>query len=332
MKKVVSKLISFFIISFLILFFVVKDNYRDIINSINDSKLIYICIGFIIVLLGDFFRSLSISTFIKTENKEYGCYKGFLLLLQTNFFNGITPFSLGGQPFQLYSLKKDKVIGYKDGIKVIFKDFYSYQLALIILSSMCLVLNKIYNIVVFDKFTVFLIIMGYLLNFIIALLLLWLPNSNKNYNKIVDFIFNIFCKFKLIKNKNLLLDKYNNFIVDFKYKIKETLSDKSLVVKCVLFNMIKILSLGVSTYFCFKSLGFTPQIFDCVVLTIIVITMASFIPIPGSSGGVEYGFIVLFSMYLAKVNVNAALIIWRFLTYYLLIIIGGIMVVFKNKE
>ena len=65
MKKIGSKVISLIFISTIILFFVLKDNYNEIINVLKNTNNLYILYGFIIVLIGDLFKSLSITTIVK---------------------------------------------------------------------------------------------------------------------------------------------------------------------------------------------------------------------------------------------------------------------------
>lgn len=331
MKKICGKIILLVLISFLILFLVLKDNYYEIIEILKKSNIIYIILGFIVVLIGDLFKSLSITNIIK-EDKDYKLKKGFLLTLQTNFFNGITPFCLGGQPYQIYSLKKNEKINYEDGIKIVFKDFYAYQMSLVIISSICLLINRLLNIVVFNNVIKTLIFFGYLLNLIIALFLIYLPYSKDDGKKIIKLIIKILHKFKLIKNQDNMSTKFNNSVVEFKENIKDTLKNKILIIKCISFNLIKILSIGITTYLCFKGVGLSVSILESIIFTIITMTMASFIPIPGSSGGMEYGFITLFSSVAVSAKINATLLIWRTLTYYVLVIIGGFLFAVKNRE
>lgn len=331
MKKICSKVILLVLISFLILFLVLKDNYYEIIEILKESNIKYIIIGFIVVLIGDLFKSLSITNIIKKE-KNYKFKNGFMLVLQTNFFNGITPFCLGGQPYQIYSLKKNEKINYEDGIKIVFKDFYAYQMSLVLISSICLLINRILNIVEFNSVIKTLIFFGYLLNLIIALFLMYLPFSKDNGKKIIKLIVKILYKFKLIKDKDITTTKFNKSIIDFKENIKNTLKNKVLIIKCIVFNLIKILSVGITTYFCFKGVGVNVPLLESIIFTIITMTMASFIPIPGSSGGMEYGFITLFSVFALSAELNASLLIWRTLTYYVLVIIGGFLFAVKNRE
>lgn len=331
MKKVCSKVILLVLISFLILFLVLKDNYYEIIEILKKSNNIYIIIGFIVVLIGDLFKSLSITKIIK-EDSEFKFKNGFMLTLQTNFFNGITPFCLGGQPYQIYFLKKNEKIDYEAGIKIVFKDFYAYQMSLVILSSICLLINRILNIVEFNSVIKPLIFFGYLLNLIIALFLMYLPYSKDNGKKIIKSIVKVLYKFKLIKDKDITANKFNKSIIEFKENIKNTLKNKVLIIKCISFNLIKILSIGITTYFCFKGVGVNVPLLESIIFTTITMTMASFIPIPGSSGGMEYGFITLFSAFALSAELNASLLIWRTLTYYVLVIIGGFLFAVKNRE
>lgn len=331
MKKISSKIVSLVITCFLILFFVLKDDYDEIISVLSNSNIKYIIFGFMIILVGDMFKSIAITDVIKEEKKDFKYKKGFLFTLQTNFFNGITPFSLGGQPFQLYSLKKYEKISYRNSAQILFKDFYSYQIALIIVSSICLIINKLLNIVVFNNMIKLLITIGYLINLFIALFLIYLPYSKKNFNLSSKFIINILYKIKIIKDKNIVYSNFNRSILEFKDNIKITLKNKLLLLKCVLFNIIKIVSIGVCTYICFKSISLNVPLLECIIFTIITITMASFIPIPGSSGGMEYGFITLFSIFAMNAKISAVMIIWRFITYYVPVILGGLLFSLKNR-
>ena len=53
---------------------------------------------------------------------------------------------------------------------------------------------------------------------------------------------------------------------------------------------------------------------------------ASFTPLPGASGAQEGGFYLFFKDYFSDNVIFAALFVWRFLTYYLSIIVGFVAV------
>ena len=54
-------------------------------------------------------RALSLHLVIKNFKKDFKFFNTAKNLLITQFFNGVTPFSSGGQPAQIYFLKKEGV-------------------------------------------------------------------------------------------------------------------------------------------------------------------------------------------------------------------------------
>ena len=63
-----------------------------------------------------------------------------------------------------------------------------------------------------------------------------------------------------------------------------------------------------------------------------VYIIGAFVPIPGASGGIEYGFIQLFGNFINHKILSAVLILWRSITYYLGMIIGALFFNFEKKE
>jgi len=54
---------------------------------------------------------------------------------------------------------------------------------------------------------------------------------------------------------------------------------------------------------------------------------ASFMPLPGASGAQEYGFSLFFGGIFPGSMMISAILVWRFITYYLLMLIGFVAVV-----
>jgi uncharacterized membrane protein YbhN (UPF0104 family) len=58
--------------------------------------------------------------------------------------------------------------------------------------------------------------------------------------------------------------------------------------------------------------------------------IGAFVPIPGGSGGIEYAFVAFFGFYITGSTLMAMLLIWRFITYYLSLLIGGLVIIFNR--
>ena len=83
----------------------------------------------------------------------------------------------------------------------------------------------------------------------------------------------------------------------------------------------------------FKSIGYdsvTP--FASVVVTAFIMLIGNFIPIPGATGGIEYSFICFFGSFISSKSIlSSAMLLWRFVTYFLGMVIGYMVLVFKKE-
>ena len=97
-------------------------------------------------------------------------------------------------------------------------------------------------------------------------------------------------------------------------------------------NMGSLLCLYIVPFFVLCGMGDTTSMdmIETLVSSAYVYLIGAFVPIPGASGGIEYGFTQFFGNFLEGSIVSAMLIVWRFITYYLGVIIGGI--IFNIRE
>ena len=63
-----------------------------------------------------------------------------------------------------------------------------------------------------------------------------------------------------------------------------------------------------------------------------VMLIGSFVPIPGGTGGLEYGFIQFYGNFVTGSTLNVIMILWRFVTYYFGMIVGAVAVNIKEGE
>ena len=74
------------------------------------------------------------------------------------------------------------------------------------------------------------------------------------------------------------------------------------------------------------------NVFTAIITSAYVMLIGSFVPIPGGSGGLEYGFVAFFGYFLqVSGKLTALMILWRLVTYYLGIIAGAIIMNIKEK-
>lgn len=124
MKNLKKNSILLIFITLLVLFFVLKDDFNSVMGLLGGVNIIWLLIAIIAEFLFIFFEALAFNQIILSYNEDYSLLKSFKLLVITKFFNGITPFASGGQPMQIYLMKKDGIRMAKS-TNIIMQNFYN---------------------------------------------------------------------------------------------------------------------------------------------------------------------------------------------------------------
>ena len=69
-----------------------------------------------------------------------------------------------------------------------------------------------------------------------------------------------------------------------------------------------------------------------IVTSAYIMIIGSFVPIPGATGGLEFGFVQLYGNFIGGSQLSAMMIVWRFITYYFGMIVGAIALNIKKVK
>ena len=331
-KNTIRNTLILLIIAAIVTYFVMKDDYQSIVDNLilANKWLILLCI--IIVFLYWFLRALSLYIIVKRYKKRIRFKVIMHQTLITQFFNGVTPFATGGEPMQVYMLTKSGV-KVANATNIIIQEFIMYQIALIFMGILALGLNFKFNVCSVSPVLGNLIVLGFIINIIIGLVLLFVSFSKKFSKFIVNICLKIGIKIKLIKDVEKTTESWNEKLEDYNESGTMLKNNKSLFFTCVLINFLSLLIFYLIPFFIFMSMGYNVGIIEVIVSSAFILIIGNFVPIPGGSGGIEFGFLEFFKVYLPQGPLKSALIIWRGITYYLGIIIGGVALgFFKGDE
>lgn len=319
------------IFTILTTYYVVKDSIHDVKGIISSSDILLIILAFLVVIIGDLFKSKSIHTLSNKCEAKLSFKDSLLLVLETNFFNGVTPFALGGQPFQLYLLKHKNKVGYVKGANIIFCDYYAFQLALLIYVCILFILNLIFKIVPLNEVMNSFLLVGFIMHIGLFSFLIYAAHS-KNNNLAISLV-HIGSKLHIVKNEEKERDRIVKKIAELKKLSLEFKKDKDIYFKTLGYNFLKLTFHSLAIYFVLASIRITRfNIISCLIVGVFAWCMSSFVPIPGATGGMEFAFITMFSQIIEMDFVKSGVILWRFSTYFLPIIVGSIIFVIINNE
>ena len=332
MKKYKINIIILVCVSLLIMFFIMKDNFNEIMDNLLNANILYLFIALIFMILSVLFQSFSMHLYLKELDKNYKFKDTFILMFSALFFNAITPFSSGGQPFQVYLLNKQG-IKISESTNALLQNFLSYQLALITLGTIAIIINHFLEIIPNTSLLRHIVIIGFIVNVIVLGLIIYLGKAKnlntKMFNKIFNFIFSL----KFIKNREELKEKANKKIDEFYNSGNYFKNNKYILLKAYSFNLMSLIILYIIPMFIFLSIKVhNVNIIESIVCASYTYFVGSFVPIPGGTGGLEYGFIEFFRVFSNATLISTCMILWRFVTYYLSMILGALSLIFVKKK
>lgn len=334
MKNLKKNSLILLAITIIVLICVLKDDFSNIINTLSGANYFWIIIALLCFFVGIAFEAKAYQEIIQGYEYDYTFKKSYKMLLITKFFNGITPFSSGGQPMQVYMLKKDGIRLTK-ATNIIIQNFIIYQAALVIFGIIAIFIN--YSLKLFTEVTLLkqLVTIGFLINTLVMIGLIIISFSSKFNHFIVEKSISILNKLKLVKDKEKLLEKWREKVDDFHEGAEYLKKNKLLCLRTFIYNMIYLTLNYAMPYFVILALA--KETTDATILKSIcasayVLIMGSFVPIPGASGGIEYGYLKFFGNFISGTLLKASLLIWRTISYYLPMLVGGILFNINTKR
>lgn len=319
------------LITTVILIIIFKDNYKEILVALKSMNIVFIAIGIFFFFLSIFLKSIVNYITINDKNK-ISKKEAFKHEVIVQFFNGITPFSSGGQPMEIYMMTEHGITAL-EATNISIQNFIFYQTALVLYGIIAFGYNAIFKIFPEAMLLKKLVFLGFLINTLVALSLFLILISKTFTKKVASFIINILATLKIIKDKENVQEKIYFKLDSFHLSATLIRKRKGLFIKGVLLNFLSLTCLYIIPLFIVLSLGDYTSLNILTTLTssAYVLLIGSFVPIPGASGGIEYGFLRFYGNFLSSSVLTAVLIVWRFITYYLGIILGALTFSLEKK-
>lgn len=333
-KNIKNKLniLLLILVTVIVLYISLKDDFNEVVQGLTQLKLFWILIAFIFVIGYYFFRTLSLFNFVKKFKEDITFKKIFKIVFITQFFDGITPSSSGGQPYQIYAFKKED-IKLVDATNIAIQNFIVYQIALVLLGLIAVISNKYLKL--FDQLGIIknLILLGFIINVIVIIGLFSLAFMKKLNKFIVKIVVKILSKLKIIKNKDEIIENLNTTVETFHDGALILLKNKKDFVKTIFFNFMALLLLySIPAIIIFGQGDYISiNVLESIIASAHVMLIGSFIPIPGASGGLEYAFTQFYGVFIKNASLTLVMLLWRTLTYYFGVIVGAVLLNIRKK-
>ena len=254
-----------------------------------------------------------------------------LVALKVNFlgkfYDGVTPFATGGQPMQIYYMTTKGISGAASSAVVLIRYFGS-MLAFTVLGGIFMIVGTCLNVLDGVSGKTLLIVFGWVglvSSIALPLFILAFAVFPRLARRLTGWFIFVGYKLHIVKNKERVMRKALRTVRDFSVSFR-------IIARRPVCLILFLVTCFAETFLTFSTPYFVMNMFGCDVEGMFFIIMSlnaftvlgvSFIPTPGNSGVVEGMGVLAFSV-AAGATLAWSVLFWRFLTYYIYILIGVI--------
>ena len=326
MKKLLNNylfnLLIIMTLTFFGLWFALYDSYKQVLATVIAMPMWRIGVIVFWGLAPQLVYGLILTLMAKSLHQRYPYRHGLMNGLIGTFVSGITPSSTGGQFAQTYAFKKQGLTA-TQGAGLIWMDFYIYQIVLV-LETLILFLWKMAD---FPNASITLAFALALLFNVIVIVVLWIMvEFPKLYHFIFSWAITMLGKMRFIKNKEKIVDSWNEQMIHFHDAVGAVAGNKQLFWKISGLYALRFTIYFTTPFVVAQLLGLDVkfnQFIDFLALASFVTMANTFVPLPGSSGATEGLFVLVFSTVIGKSGAASMMIFWRFATFYVPLLTGG---------
>lgn len=267
---------------------------------------------------------------IKKTTGRYRIKLAISTMIYGTYYDSITPLSSGGEPAQIYHLNKNGVSGDKATSIPLMKHVI-WIITFVFLGTLVLIVNAFYPF----STNIWIKLAGSLaliLNGSIVFLLIFFSVGKRTAQILVIRILKLLHKMHIIKNYKVTFFKVVKFVKNYQKTVKALTKSFSTWLIQILLAVGSYLSLFSIVYFIYLAFphsvgGLTwGYVVCCMMLCELVTSIA---PLPGGTGFAEFSFSAIFASWFEPTIFPWALIVWRTITYFSYLIMGGCVIV-KN--
>lgn len=312
--------------------FVIQLNSREGVSPLSQVfetgfRVKYILYAFLCFIVANLISGLKLNIYhIKLQKKSRFvlCNKAQLM---GKYYTKLTPMGVGGQPFQVYYFNKYKVKT-SNSLTMVSSCYVSNKLVYGIIALIMMITYRFNDLLMSQGDTVNIVIILATISFIILAgfltFVILLCVNKKLGNKIITTIIKLLTKIKIIKNPGLLYLKVMKPTLIFQRKMKKFFASKLRTLLYLVLSVLEYVieySVPFFIYSAFNGLDFNMYM-QLLSISFIIELACHVVPVPGGSGMAELSFYAVFASLFAEGCLFWALLLWRFINYYLYLLIG----------
>lgn len=324
-KKTVRNMILLIALMVFALWFALHKDARQVIQLLKNMNPIWAIVVLFMGILYYILAGVNLTWIARRYKKDYTYGEGITCAYSCALFNGITPVGCG-QVAQSYVLKKQH-IRMRDGISILWLDFIVFQSVILVYVLVLLILRFGYYYEVHSQWFL-LVIAGFIVNSFVIFVLWTLSAFPNLYVMLSNKVVSIGAHLHIIKQPEKTKAAWEEQMTLFQEQILILKQDRMFVVKLALMQFLRMTLFYSIPFFAALALHepmHFSQMLDVIAMSSFIHMLNALTPLPGDTGWSESAFVLIFSTMFVWNSASAIMLIWRFSTYHLILLIGTIL-------
>lgn len=310
-------------ISLLAYFCLSENGLTSLSQHIHEFKTEWLVFGFLCMLMDLFLDTCLIYLFTKSISQNYTFNRAFKVCMVGHLYSAVTPFQSGGQPMQIYVMSKQEV---DPGMatSTLVQKFFVYQTGITLYSLFAIIFQSKYFGNTLNSVMWWLAITGFAAQVAVAVALLVFSFNQKVTHKVLNGAAKLLFKLHIIKSYEHTIESWEKQLDFFHESNQQLYKDKYLLVKAYFLTFLQLTSLFAVSYCIYRAfnLGYASPV-NMIFSQAFVTMVSSLIPLPGAAGASEGSFYIFFSSFFTAETLKSAILLWRIITYYAVILISA---------
>lgn len=269
------------------------------------------------------FDGLGLFAFLRQQGYRVRLSSSLHLSFVGFYYANITPGSSGGQPMQIYMMSQRRIpVGISTSALTV--KFFATQLATVVITALLWLMNREFCASQLGGVKI-IVILGWLINFAAVPLILLVAFNRPLVARCARWIIRQAARWHWCKHPEETQERVDQVLETYHHSLLMLVGHPWQVVFQVMIGAAEMLCLTgitVCVYYAFGMTG-TP-VMELLTVAFMLFVSASYTPLPGASGAQEGGFLLFYRGIFTGGTLSVALLVWRFFTYYLFLLLGAL--------
>lgn len=313
-----------FILFSMVMVILIAFNNSELMNAWDvlftlDKRYLFLCVlammGYVVS------EGAGLYTFLRMEGYKVKLSTASHFSFAGIYYANITPGASGGQPMQVYLMAQRKIPAGVATSALTARYFFN-QLTVVELTLLLWLSNREFVATQLGG-VIPLVVLGCVVNFFCVPTILLVMFNRPWVEKVVRWGIRVLTKWHLCKHPEKWQESAERTIEHFHGSLMDLIHHPLHLLAQLAISVVEMSCMMAVPLLVYKAMGQsgTPW-YQVLTVSYMLFVSASYTPLPGASGAQEGGFLVYFRNIFSGGTVSVALLVWRFITYYMCLLVG----------